>query len=75
MGVDFLAVGAVLVGGHQGVQAVVEVGGAVQLKAAVVLPVGDVMDQGHDVFSFLDHLAVQEPLQLWLRVPCGVETH
>lgn len=59
---DGLAVLSILVGGQQRVQAVVQVGGAVQLQAAVILSLRDVVDHGHDVIALQHHLAVQQPL-------------
>lgn len=66
--VHLLPVDPVNVSGHQHVAAVVDVRGVVQLQAAVVLPLCDVVDLGGDV-SVLRHLfAVHKPLQLRPRV-------
>lgn len=47
---------------HQSVPPIVEVCGAVQLQAAVVLPLCDVVDHGHDVQPLRHHLIIPKPL-------------
>lgn len=69
VGHHFLAVRSVYVGGQQRVQSIVEVGGVVKLQAAVVFPLRDIMDHGHDVVVLQHHLAVQQPLEVGLGVP------
>lgn len=60
---------AVYVGGNERVAAIIEVRWAVQLQAAVELPLGDVMDPRLDVEPLQHRRVVQEPLELWLGVP------
>lgn len=50
------------------VVAVVEVGGAVQLQAAVVFSISHVMDQRHNVVPLRHRFVIQEPLQIRLWV-------
>lgn len=57
-----------LVLGDEPVAAVVEVRGAVQLQAAVILSLGEVVDHRHYVESFDHQLIVLEPLELRLWV-------
>lgn len=53
---------------HQPVPPIEEVCGAVQLQAAVVLPLCDVMDHGHDVEVLRHRLIIKKPLQLRLWI-------
>lgn len=68
-----LLVPAVLVGGHQPVHAVVDVGGVGQLQAAVVLALGGQVDHGADVVLLLEQRVPEVPLQLGLWVPGHAE--
>lgn len=58
-----------LVFSYERVVAVVEVCGAVQLQAAMVFSISDVMDHRHDVGPLRHGFVIQEPLQIWLGVP------
>lgn len=53
------------------VAAIVEVRGTVQLQAAVVFPVCDVVNLSLDEWPLRHCFIVQKPLQLWLRVSWG----
>lgn len=57
-----------LVFSYQCVVAIVEVRGAVQLQAAVVFSVSDIVDQRHDVGPLCHGFVIQEPLQIRLWV-------
>lgn len=59
----------VFVAGDERVAAVVDVRGVVQLQAAVVLSLGDVVDPRLDVEILQQQFAVQKPLEIWLGVP------
>lgn len=68
-----LLVLAVLVGRHQPVHAVVDVGGVDQLQAAVVLALGGLVDPGADVVLLLEGHVLVVPLQIGFGVSLHTE--
>lgn len=73
VGINGLLVSAKLIDGHQRVLAIVEVRGVVELKAAMVLALGEVVDHGLDVVVLSKHFPVEQPPQCRRGIPSHAE--
>lgn len=65
---NLLLVEAVFVLNLQPVNPVVDVCGVVQLQAAMIFSLCDIMDHCHDVVALLHFFIIPIPLKIWLRV-------